>query len=127
MDLLSAQDEEGRISTYSKAAEFQGWDLWCRKYVLLGLLHFEEICRDETQKERILEAAGRHLDAIIAHIGPEKGKKKITETSDHWGGINSSSILEPVVRLYQKDPKPQYLKFAEYIVETGGAKGFSIF
>lgn len=99
LDLLSAQDEEGRISTYSKAAEFQGWDLWCRKYVLLGLLHFEEICRDETQKERILEAAGRHLDAIIAHIGPEKGKKKITETSDHWGGINSSSILEPVVRL----------------------------
>lgn len=127
LDLLSAQDEEGRISTYSKAAEFQGWDLWCRKYVLLGLLHFEEICRDEKQKERILETAGRHLDAIIAHIGPEKGQKNITETSDHWLGINSSSILEPVVRLYQKDPKPQYLKFAEYIVETGGAKGFSIF
>ena len=126
-DLLSAQDEEGRISTYSKKAEFHGWDLWCRKYVLLGLLSFEEICRDGEQKKRILEAAARHLDAIIAYIGPETGKKKITETSDHWCGINSSSILEPVVRLYQKVPKQQYLRFADYIVEAGGADGFHIF
>ena len=64
---------------------------------------------------------------LLRILDRKKAKKKITETSDHWGGINSSSILEPVVRLYQKDPKPQYLKFAEYIVETGGAKGFSIF
>lgn len=35
--LLDCQDEAGRISTYSPAQEFQGWDLWCRKYVLLGL------------------------------------------------------------------------------------------
>ena len=98
-ELLDTQDEEGRISTYSKEAEFQGWDMWCRKYVLLGLLHFEEICRDEKQKEQILEAAGKHLDYIMDHIGREEGKKSITKTSDHWLGINSSSILEPVVRL----------------------------
>lgn len=125
--LLDTQDEEGRISTYSKEAEFQGWDMWCRKYVLLGLLHFEEICRDEKQKEQILEAAGKHLDYIIDHIGREEGKKSITKTSDHWLGINSSSILEPVVRLYMKKPDRRYLEFADYIVENGGAQGFDIF
>ena len=35
--LLAHQDLDGRIATYSREKEFQGWDLWCRKYVLLGL------------------------------------------------------------------------------------------
>ena len=29
-DLLSCQEEDGRISTYSRKEEFHGWDLWCR-------------------------------------------------------------------------------------------------
>lgn len=32
-DLLTAQDEDGRFSTYSKAEEFHGWDMWGRKYI----------------------------------------------------------------------------------------------
>lgn len=125
--LLAAQDEYGRISTYSLEKEFCGWDLWCRKYVLLGLIHFHEICKEEDFREQILEAAGRHLDYIIAHIGKGEGKKKITQASDHWLGINSSSILEPVVRLYLLRPEKRYLEFADYIVENGGAEGFNIF
>ena len=38
--LLATQDEYGRIATYSRKEEFHGWDIWCRKYVLLGLIHF---------------------------------------------------------------------------------------
>ena len=34
-ELLSFQEADGRISTYSRKEEFIGWDLWCRKYVLL--------------------------------------------------------------------------------------------
>ena len=30
-DLLSAQDELGRISSYAVSHEFDGWDLWGRK------------------------------------------------------------------------------------------------
>lgn len=127
LELMSYQDSEGRIATYSKEAEFNGWDIWCRKYVLLGLIHFYEICREEELKEQVLNAAGRHLDYVIDHIGDEEGKKKITLASDAWQGINSSSILEPVVRLYQLKPEKRYLKFADYIVENGGAEGFDIF
>ena len=75
LELMSYQDREGRIATYSKEAEFNGWDIWCRKYVLLGLIHFYEICREEELKEQVLNAAGRHLDYVIDHIGDEEGKK----------------------------------------------------
>ncbi len=126
-ELLTCQEADGRISTYSRQEEFQGWDIWCRKYVLLGLIHFHEICAEAELSKQVLEAAERHLDAIIERIGEGEGKKRITLASDAWKGINSSSILEPVVRLYMISPRRQYLEFADYIVENGGAEGFDIF
>ena len=33
-DMLQKADETGRISSYGKSHEFNGWDIWCRKYVL---------------------------------------------------------------------------------------------
>ena len=43
LDMLTTQDELGRYSTYSIEEEFNGWDMWSRKYVILGFLHFTEI------------------------------------------------------------------------------------
>ena len=42
--MLSLPDPDGRISSYRRGAEFRGWDMWCRKYVLLGLEYFLDIC-----------------------------------------------------------------------------------
>ncbi|MBQ1222692.1 MAG: hypothetical protein IIX84_00235, partial [Oscillospiraceae bacterium] len=42
-DMMSAADENGRISSYTLEAELTGWDLWCRKYVILGMQYFTEI------------------------------------------------------------------------------------
>ena len=36
-DMMATADGDGRISAYPKDDEFRGWDLWCRKYVLLGM------------------------------------------------------------------------------------------
>ena len=126
-DLLSAQDSLGRISTYSPEKEFDGWDIWGRKYVLLGLLHFHEICPDEAVRACVIDACRRHADYILAHIGDGEGKKDITAASRHWGGINSSSILEPIVRLYNVTGESRYLDFARYIIERGGSKNGNIF
>ncbi len=117
-DLLTAQDELGRICTYTVETEFHGWDMWCRKYVLTGMQHFYDICKDEMLKQEIVNALCRHADYIISKIGP--GKADITKTSTFWGGINSCSILEPVVRLYTMTGRPEYLEFARYILSTGG-------
>ena len=38
--LIACQDGEGRISAYDKAHEFTDWDVWCRKYVMYGLIYY---------------------------------------------------------------------------------------
>lgn len=122
LDLLSAQREDGRFSTYPADNQFFGWDMWGRKYVLTGMLHFVRICKDEALKVRILAALCRHADAILESVGEGEGKVAITETSTFWGGVNSCSILEPMVDLYTFTGEARYLDFARYILSTGGCK-----
>lgn len=127
-DLLDTQDELGRFSTYSVGNEYKGWDLWSRKYILLGLLHFHEICKSEELKERIVTALKAHLDYIINGIGRGEGQTPIGETSNFWFGANSVSILEPVMRLYNLTGEKRYLDFAEYLVTDGpGGENNDIF
>ncbi len=127
-DLLTTQDKLGRISSYSVENEFNGWDMWGRKYVLLGLQYYMDICKDEELKKQITTAMCRTLDYIITKIGPEsEGKLPITKTSNFWKGLAASSILEPVVRLYNITGKKEYLEFADYIVDNGGIEDGNVF
>lgn len=119
--LLKTQDELGRFSTYDLKNEFQGWDMWGRKYVATGMFHFLNICADTSLKNRILNALCRHFDYIIKKIGNAEGQKEITQTSHIWGAVNSCTILEPVLELYQRTGDAKYLRFGEYIISTGGS------
>lgn len=108
--ILSTQDKNtGRISSYKK--DFGDWDIWGRKYVLLGLVaHF-----DQTGNKKSLQAATKMLDEIINISGP--GKQKLTESGLAFlTGLAPSSILEPVVLVYQRTGQAKYLDFAKYIV-----------
>jgi len=127
-DMLTAQDEKGRISTYSVECEFDAWDIWCRKYVLLGMQYYLEICEDETLAAQIVESMCRQVDYIMSKIGEKtEGKKKITRATRHWRGLNSSSILEPIVRLYNITKEQKYFDFVTYIVDCGGTDVINIF
>ena len=115
-DLLTVQEDNGRFSTYSQDVEFTKWDMWCRKYILLGLICFYPLCQDDTLKEQIVEAMKRHADYIIDRIGPKtQGKMPITMTSvvaedkPIHGAMNSMSILEPMVILYRMTKEKRYL------------------
>jgi len=121
--LLDAQREDGRFSTYSVEHEFNGWDMWGRKYVLTGMMHFMRISKDPALNERILAALCRHADYIVAHVGDKEGQTSIFDTSGNWLGVNSASILEPFVELYTRTQKKEYLEFAEYLIRTGGCSG----
>ena len=101
--LLQNQDELGRIATYKPENEFFGWDMWSRKYVMLGMLYFTDICKDEELVKTILAAMERHADYIIDRLGDGEGKTDITSTSWIWGGANFCSILEPMVRLFRAE------------------------
>ena len=127
-DMLTTQDALGRFSTYSVDAEFDGWDIWGRKYILLGYQYFIEICKDDALRAKILEALKKHADYIISKIGPaDEGKKEINLATTHWHGLNSSSVLEPFVRLYSLTGEKRYLDFAGYIVGRGGCGAGNIF
>lgn len=128
LDMLSAQEENGRISSYAANHEFDAWDLWGRKYVLLGMQYFLEICTDDELNKRIVDSMCRQVDYIMERVGDSKeGKILITKATRHWRGLNSASILEPVVRLYSITKKEKYLDFASYIVGTGATDVVNIF
>ena len=122
IDLLSTQDELGRISSYRVENEFSGWDVWGRKYILTSLLHFYEICKEDELKKRIIDGCNKHAMYIVKKIGNKEGQIKITDTSSFWLGVNSSSILEPVVNLYKITKNKELLDFAKYIIDEGGIR-----
>jgi len=127
-DMLTAQDAHGRISSYGIDHEFDAWDLWARKYVLLGMQYYLEICSDDVLASQIVDSMCRQVDYIMTKIGnPEDGKKLITKATRHWRGLNSASILEPIVRLYNITKEQRYLEFATYIVNCGGTDIANIF
>lgn len=123
--MLANQEPDGRISTYSREAQFQGWDIWGRKYVLLGMEYFYDICKDEGLKGELLDSLQAQTDCLLAHFGP--GKADLRQASCHWEGLNSSSLLEPVVRLYNMTGVKKYLDFAGYIVGLGGIQSANLF
>lgn len=122
-DLLSTQTPDGCISTCSYENQPKSSDLWERKYVLLGLQQYYQI---EPRKD-VLDAMVRLADYTLSQIGPAP-KTPITDTGWAFFGIESSSILEPIMRLYGLTGYERYLDFARYIVEDeGGCKRGSIF
>ena len=126
-DMLTVMEEDGRVSSYSRETEFDSWDIWCRKYVMLGLEYYLPHCRDAALRDEIVTFLCRLADYLLAHIGEGEGKTSITAASRSWRGINSSSVLEPMVRLYRLTGESRYLDFCTYIVKHGGAEGLDIF
>ena len=111
-DLLKTQDADGRLSSYSRENDFGFWDIWGRKYAILGIIAYY----DQTGDKEALQSVCRATDALIEIAGP--GKKKLTETGLRiLGALSSCSILEPVVLVYERTGNKKYLDFAQYMVK----------
>jgi len=123
--LLGATRSNGSLSTIpvERQPDSASGDMWERKYVLLGL---DEYYRQVEQDPKVLEAMMKQADCIIDQVGPEP---KVPITSMGWSPnhIESSTLLEPFMRLYGWTGEQRYLDFAAYIVSTGGSMGYDIF
>lgn len=109
--LMLTQEADGRLSSYPKEEDFLNWDIWGRKYALLGLMAYHDL----TGNKAALEAAGRAVDELIRIAG--EGKQKLTETGlQVLGSMSSTSVLEPVVLVYRRTGEKKYLEFAKYLV-----------
>lgn len=124
-DMLSTRRSNGSFSCVPPELQPDngGGDLWERKYVLLGL---DEYYRQVARDPRVLQAMMAHADCIIDQIGPAP-KVAITDLGWSPNHIESATLLEPFMRLYQWTGEARYLDFASYIVSTGGSKGYDLF
>ena len=120
-DIISTQSSDGCISTYPYELQTQDWDIWGRKYVLLGLArYYLEISPDEMVKNAMI----LQLDYLMTQVGPDI--KNITACGHH-NGMAASSILEPVVLTYRITGEKRFLDYALWIVEQGGSTVNNIF
>jgi len=125
-DIRSIQGPDGEISSAPLEKQPRGQngsDLWERKYVLLGLWEYWKA----TGREEALQVMCGLADYTCRQVGLPP-KFPITETGWAFFGIESSSILEPIMRSYNVTGKEEYLALGRHIVEeTGGCKRESIF
>ncbi len=109
--LIATQLKDGYIGDYDKDHQLNGWDVWGRKYTLLGLVK----CYRVTKHKEALEAACKLLDYTLKQIGP--GSTTPVYKTGYYRGMPPLSILEPVTYLYRITGKPEYIEFAKLIAE----------
>lgn len=107
--LISTQSEDGYIGNYAPEHRLKQWDIWGRKYCLLGLLDYYEI----TREKRSLSAARKLADHLMKEIASGDG---LIVTKGNYRGMAASSVLEPMVKLYRFTNDERYLEFSKKIV-----------
>ncbi len=120
-DLIATQTPDGCISSYPKERQTKDWDIWGRKYVLIGLAQYY---LEVEQSESVKNAMIRQLDYFMSQVGPEI--LDIRECGHHEG-MAASSILEAVMLTYNITGEKRFLDYAKWIVAQGGSKSNNIF
>jgi len=108
-EILDTQSADGYIGNYDRGSHLKGWDVWGRKYTLLGLEAWYDLANDRAA----LEGARRLAEHLMREVGP--GGADIV-TLGLYRGMAASSVLEPMVRLYRRTNDEREMRFAEYIV-----------
>ncbi|MDR1369933.1 MAG: glycoside hydrolase family 127 protein [Dysgonamonadaceae bacterium] len=110
--ILKSQTADGYIGTYPDEHHLKNWDVWGRKYVLLGLLAYH----DQTGDAEALDAAIKVAVHLIGESGPESGVNLAATGWIGWKGLAPSSVLEPIALLYEKTGDKRFLEYARHIV-----------
>lgn len=110
--LIDSQERDGYLGTYPLAQRWGYWDVWVHKYTLIGLLSYYEL----TGKTPVLNACRKIGDLLERTYGDANGKRDIV-AGLHLG-MASTSVLEPLCRLYRVTGDARYLDFCRYIVRA---------
>lgn len=109
--LLKTQLDDGYIGNYAPEYHLKEWDIWGRKYSMLGLLAYYELTKDK----KTLQAAAKVADHLIGELA---AKGLSIAEQGNYKGMAASSVLEPIVLLYKNTGNVKYLHFAEEIVKA---------
>lgn len=123
-EMISYMENDGTLSSCPDTSRLTGWDMWSRKYAMVGMVAYVSICKYKSKKKKVISALKKQANSIISNIG--RNKKGILETSNIYGSLNSASILGVFVDLYSLTNIKKYLSFAKYIISTGLCEGENI-
>src|SRR5690606_21642090 len=87
--LIATQTPEGYIGNYAPESRLMAWDIWGRKYVMLGLISYFDITKDKTS----LNAAEKEADFLMKELNEKNSP--IVKLGNHRG-MAASSVLEPI-------------------------------
>jgi DUF1680 family protein len=107
--LMQTQTPDGYIGNYAENKRMDQWDIWGRKYCMLGLLAYYDLTKDAQS----LEAAKKLADHLMQEL---TSKNALLVKKGNHRGMAASSVLEPITLLYNRTKDKRYLDFAEEIV-----------
>ena len=111
-EIIHSKSPDGYIGSYTEDKHITGiWDIWNRKYAILGLV----TDYDMTGNEASLAAASDAVHCLIREL--KERNHKITDNGiDVLQGVASMSIIEPVALVAQRTGNPEIRKFAEILI-----------
>lgn len=107
--LISTQTPDGYIGNYADGKHLAAWDIWGRKYCMLGLLAYYDL----TKEQKSLNAASKVADHLMNEL---KERNALIVKMGNHRGMAATSVLEPVCLLYSRTGDKRYLDFAKEIV-----------
>jgi len=109
--IRAAQLPNGYIGNYAEERQLarSTWDVWGRKYTLLGLLLYHDLTGDPAA----LDCAARMVDHLMGQL--QEGGKSLVRSGCHRG-MASCSILEPLALLFARTRDERYRRAAEFVV-----------
>ncbi len=116
-DLLAAQTPDGCISSYPAEKQLDGWDVWGRKYVLLGLLAYY---REMNPDPGILDAVRR----CARHLTGQAGE--LQNYGQHFG-MAAGSVLRAFVEIAELCGDDELMSTAVKLAESGCCHLHNIF
>lgn len=108
--LLSTQTPDGYIGNYADSKHLEQWDIWGRKYCMLGLLAWYDLTKDKNT----LLATRKLADHLIRELSD---KNLLIVKKGNHRGMAATSVLEPICLLYSRTGEQRYLDFANEIVK----------
>ena len=136
LNVISTADPDGYIGSYADPKNIfspspdatipilgwhckWNWNVWCRKYILWGLLE----CYELTGDKKILEAAKRSTDQLINMLHEMGVSIRHVGT---FNGIPAASSIKPLLILYRHTHETRYLDFVLEIVKEWERKDGAI-
>jgi len=119
-DLVATQTPDGYIGNYRYDKHLEQWDIWGRKYVILGLIAYYDM--NPLKNKQAIDVAQKEADYLIKEINQQG--KNIVQLGNYMG-LASGSVLEPIVLLYERTGLKKYLEFAMSIVDAWEKAGVS--